>query len=231
MADEEETPADPDVEMRDGSSSDSDSGSSENIETLVAGRSKRATAGNRLTHLLERQADDDLELLFVETEDDVEFEGADGEDGSDVQLESSSEEDDQGPDAKGDDEFEGEIELRKRDRAEKMARKRKAQDTFNKLGSLRKKVKIDPTTAVRPPTTPAARPKKKSERVSWLPTPEEGPVRQSSRRQTVQNKELTHAKLKEDMVRREHTLAVMEAAAKRKAKSKPKEMTQAERLA
>jgi vacuolar protein sorting-associated protein 72 len=237
MAEDQERSPDNDQEMRDGSSLDSDGDSDESaqVETLVAGRSRRATAGNRLSSLIEHEARetaeaDEVDLLFESDENDVEFEGADADDASDVQLDSSTDDEDQGPEAKGDDELEGEKELQKRDKAERLAKKRKQQDAFSKLGQMRKKVKIDPTSAS-VPTTPAARPKKKSERVSWLPTPEEGPVRQSSRRQTVQNKEATHAKMKEDMERRLHTIAVMEAAAKRKEKTKPKEMTQAERLA
>ncbi len=200
------------------------------VESLIAGREKRATAGNRLSTLIDREADDELELLFAEDEEDVEFESADGEDGSDVQLDSSSDdEDDQGP-TKGDDDLTGEQELQKQDRAERQAQKRKAQVAFMKPPGLRKRVKVDTTTAVEP-TTPAARPKKKSERVSWIPTPDEGPVRSSSRKQTVQNKELVHARMKESEKRRLHQIAVMEAAARRKEKSKPKVMTQADRLA
>jgi vacuolar protein sorting-associated protein 72 len=227
MAEEMEAATASDLEVIDDSSSENDTDESDDVETLVAGRSKRATAGNRLANILEKEADDDLELLFAEAEDDVEFEGLE-DDGSDAELESSSEEEDQGPGAKGEDEFEGEKELQKRDRAEKLAKKRKAHDMF---AGLHKKVKIDPTTSSQSPNTPAPRPKKKSERVSWLPTPEDGPVRQSSRRQTVQNKEATLAKLEKDDERRKHTQKVMEAAAKRKEMHKPKLMTQAERLA
>ncbi|KAI9879454.1 MAG: hypothetical protein M1830_008501 [Pleopsidium flavum] len=201
------------------------------VESLVAGRAKRATAGNRLSTLLDREADDELELLFAEDEEDVEFEGADGEDASDVQLESSSDDDeDQGP-TKGDHDLEGEKELQKQDRAERQARKRKAQDMFMKPPGLRKRVKVDPTTTPAIPTTPAPRQKKKSERVSWIPTPEEGPTRSSSRKQTIQNKEVIHARMKESEKRRLHQIAVMEAAARRKEKLKAKVMTQADRLA
>ncbi len=200
------------------------------VESLVAGRAKRTSAGNRLSTLLDKEADDELELLFAEDEEDVEFEGADGEDASDVQLDSSSaDDDDQGP-TKGEDDLEGEKELQKQDRAERQARKRKAQDSFMKPPGLRKKVKVDPTTTPAVSTTPAPRSKKKSERVSWIPTPEEGPTRSSSRKQTVQNKEVVHARMKESEKRRLHQIAVMEAAARRKEKLKPKVMTQADRL-
>ena len=200
------------------------------VESLVAGRARRATAGNRLSSLIDREADDELELLFAEDDEDVEFEGADGEDASDVQLDSSSDDnEDQGP-TKGDDDLEGEKELEKQDRAERQAKKRKAQDAFMKPPGLRKKVKVDPTTLALP-TTPGPRSKKKSERVSWIPTPDEGPTRSSSRKQTVQNKEVIHARMKESEKRRLHQIEVMEAAARRKEKLKPKIMTQADRLA
>ena len=230
----------PDEEPREASSeSDNESGSTDDesedeaaVETLVAGRERRATAGNRLSSLLEREGDDELELLFAEDEEeeDVEFEGAEGEDASDVQLDSSSDDEDQGP-AKADDDLEGERELQKQDRAERNKNKRKAADMFKKPPASRKKVKVDPTAAPAAPSTPAPRPKKKSERVSWIPTPDEGPTRSSSRKQTVQNKEDIHARMKESEKRRLKQIAIMDAAVKRKEASKPQAMTQADRLA
>ncbi|KAH0551058.1 hypothetical protein GP486_007591 [Trichoglossum hirsutum] len=198
------------------------------VESLIAGREKRSTAGNRLSALIDREADDDLELLFAEDEDDVEFEGPEAEDQSDIQLESSSEDDEGG---REDDEFAGEEELQKQARAERQSKKRKAQQSFFKTPSLRKKVKIDPTTATAAPTTPAPRPKKKSERISWIPTSAEGPTRSSSRTLSVRNKEVVHERLVESEKRRLRTLAMMEAASKKKDKAKPKTMTQEERLA
>lgn len=221
------------------SNSDNESGSTDDesedglaVETLVAGRERRATAGNRLSSLLEKEADDELELLFAEDEEeeDVEFEGAEGEDASDVQLDSSSDDEDQGP-AKVDDDLEGERELQKQDRVERNKNKRKAADMFKKPPVSRKKVQIDPTVTPAAPSTPAPRPKKKSERVSWIPTPGEGPTRSSSRKQTVQNKEDIHARMKESEKRRLKQIAIMDAAAKRKEASKPQAMTQADRLA
>ncbi|KAL1875549.1 hypothetical protein Plec18167_005485 [Paecilomyces lecythidis] len=200
------------------------------VETLVAGRSRRSTAGRHLSTLLDAEADDELALLFAEDENDEEFESAveegAGEDAEDMQLDSSSEDDDdQGPNAQ-DNDFEGEKELQKRDKAERLAKKRKAHESL-KLAAIRKRVKIDTSNV----STPASRPKKKSERISWLPTPEEGPTRSSSRRQTMKNKELTHARLKDSEEKRIRLIATMEEAAKRKEKHKPKEMTQEERLA
>ena len=220
---------------RDSSSSPSSSeeGSDEEIrvETLIAGRDKRATAGNRLSSLLEKEGDDDLELLFAEDEEeeDVEFEGDEGEDASDVQLDSSSDDDDQGPTAAADD-FEGEKEIQRQDRQE-ARKKRKAQEIFKRPPVSRNKVKIDPTMNAPIPTTPLPRPKKKSERVSWLPTSEEGPVRSSTRKQTIQNKEVVHQRMQENEQRRRQAIKVMEQAAKRKDAAKPKAMTQADRMA
>lgn len=206
-----------------------DTSEDEAVETLVAGRQKRSTAGRIMSSLLDAAADDDLTLLFAEDENDDEFDedpGADGE-FDDLRLDSSSEdEDDQGPNA-ADNELEGEKELEKQARVDR--KKRKAQESL-RLTALRKKIKID-SLAISSVSTTAPRPKKKSERVSWLPTPEEGPVRSSSRRQTMQNKELTHARLKDSEQRRIKLIANMEEAAKRKQRLKPKVRTQEERLA
>ncbi|OAX82955.1 hypothetical protein ACJ72_02688 [Emergomyces africanus] len=224
-----------------GTSSSSDD---EPVETLVKGRARRSTAGKHMSALLDVEADDELALLFAEAEDDEEFtsgqeesaagdeEGDGGDDeADDMQLDSSSDddEDDQGPNAPVD-ELEGERELERQAKAERLARKRKEQEGIMKFPALRKRVKIDPT-ATESATTPAPRPKKKSERISWLPTPEDGPTRSSSRRQTMQNKELTHARLKDSEEKRVRLIATMEEAARRKQKLKPKVMTQEERLA
>ncbi|CRG90583.1 Acidic repeat-containing protein [Talaromyces islandicus] len=200
------------------------------VESLVSGREKRSTAGRNMSSLLDAAADDDLTLLFAEDEHDDEFdedEGAEGEQAE--EMSSSEDEDDQGPNA-ADDDFEGEKELEKQAKADR--KKRKAQESL-RLTALRKKIKIDPTVSSNVPAAAAAaaRPKKKSERISWLPTPEEGPVRSSSRRQTMQNKEMTHARLKDSEQRRIKLIATMEQAAKKKEKTKPKVRTQAERLA
>ncbi|PYH84876.1 YL1-domain-containing protein [Aspergillus uvarum CBS 121591] len=214
MADEHETPSSAEEETQ--------------VESLIQGRAKRSTAGLHMSALLDAAADDDLALLFEEVEDDNEFavdaEEMGGEE-DDMRFDTSSEdEDDQGPSAK-DDDFEGEQQLQKEERADKK-KKRAKDDLRYKIAA--KRVKIDPTAVS---AVPAPRPKKKSERVSWIPTPEEGPTRSSSRRQTMQNKELTHARLKDSEEKRIRLIATMEEAAKRKAQFKPKEMTQAERLA
>lgn len=209
-------------------STSSDEGNEEepNVESLVNGRAKRATAGNRLSSLLEKEGDDELELLFAENEEeeDVEFED-DEEHASDAQLDSSTDEEDQGP-TKVDDDLDGERELQRQDRLERQ-KKRKAQDVFKRPGALRKKVKIDPSAT---PTTPAPRPKKKSERVSWRPTDADAPTRASSRKQTVQNRELVHQKLVHSEQTRLVVVHKMDLAQKRKDASKPKALTQADRM-
>ncbi|KAL8731438.1 MAG: hypothetical protein Q9166_003413 [cf. Caloplaca sp. 2 TL-2023] len=218
----------------DSATEDSSSDEEAQVELLVTGRAKRATAGTRMSTLLEREGDDELELLFAEDEqdEDNEFEADDVEHASDLQLDSASSDDDQGP-AKDDENLEGEKELQRQTRVERQ-KKRKAQDAFMKPGAMKKRTKLGsrseaPASAI-PPTTPAPRPKKKSERVSWLPTSEEGPIRASSRKQTVQNKEITNIRLVASEKRRRQQLQVMEEAAKRKELSRPKARTQAQRM-
>ncbi|OQE43360.1 hypothetical protein PENCOP_c003G08088 [Penicillium coprophilum] len=191
------------------------------VESLVSGRAKRSTAGLHMSALLEAAADDDLALLFEEVEDDNEFADEVDPEAEDELLESSDEDEDQGPNAQND--YEGEQKLQKDER-----KKRRAQNDL-RFQTLRKRVKIDPTA----PSSMAAapRPKKKSERISWIPTVEDGPTRQSSRRQTMVNKELTHARLKDSQEKRVRIIATMKEAEKRKAHLKPKEMTQEDHLA
>ena len=212
---------------QDGSTS-SDEGAEEepNVELLVTGRAKRATAGNRLSSLLAKEGDDELELLFAENEEeeDVEFEDED-EDASDAQLDTSTDEEDQGP-AKVDDDLDGERELQRQDKLERQ-KKRKAQEVFKRSGPLRKKVKIDPSVT---PTTPTPRPRKKSERVSWVHTDADAPTRVSSRKQTVQNRVLVHQKLVDSEQTRLKIMHSMDLAQRRKDASKPKALTQADRM-
>lgn len=228
------TPAEPhdDAATSDTSSSD---GTDEQVELLVKGREKRSTAGTRMSSLLVKEGEDELELLFAEDEqeEDEEFEDEDAEDGSDAQLDSASSDDDQGP-AKDDDDLAGERELQRQTRVERQ-KKRKAQDAFLKPGVLNKRIRLEPRRgapgAMSAPTTPVPRPKKKAERTSWLPGSEEGgAVRASSRKQTVKNKEIVHSRLLESEKRRMKQVQVMEEAAKRKEASKPKAMTQAQRM-
>ncbi|KAL8927530.1 MAG: hypothetical protein Q9208_002335 [Pyrenodesmia sp. 3 TL-2023] len=221
-----------DAQSEDVSSSD---GEDEQVELLVTSREKRSTAGTRMSTLLEREGDDELELLFAEDEqgEDDEFEEEDAEDGSDVQLDSASSDDEHGPAKDDEDNLEGEKELQRQTRVERQ-KKRKAQDAFLKPGVVHKKARVASRPGARgstaTPITPAPKSKKKLERSSWLPTPEEGPVRASSRKQTVQNKEIVHSRLVASEKRRMKQLQIMQEAAKRKEASRPKAMTQAQRM-
>ncbi|KAJ5751029.1 hypothetical protein N7533_008057 [Penicillium manginii] len=195
------------------------------VESPVSGRAKRSTAGQHMSALIDAAADDDLTLLFEEVEDDNEFAmDADAAEEDDMGLESDDDdEDDQGPNANND--YEGEKQLQKDER-----KKRRAQNDL-RFQTLRKRVKIDPMAVSTPSALPPPRPKKKSERISWIPTVEDGPVRSSSRRQTMVNKEMTHARLKDSQEKRIRIIATMKEAEKRKAHLKPKEMTQEDHLA
>ncbi|EEQ30716.1 hypothetical protein McanMca71_000598 [Microsporum canis] len=225
--------AEADVDAEDGSGSES-----YYVEPLATGRARRSTAGRLMNTLLDAEADDELARIFAEEEDDEEFESGDDEEeggeaaADDMELDSSSsDEADDGPTAAGNDELEGEKELQRQEKAER-AKKRTAQQEGFRIPALRKKkVKIDPTLPTRTSTLPAPRQRKKSERISWLPTADDGPTRVSSRRQTMQNRVQTHARLKRSEQKRVQLIATMEETAKRKEKAKPKQMTQADRLA
>ncbi|PBP27068.1 YL1 nuclear protein [Diplocarpon rosae] len=197
MAEDEEapganTPARTDESEQSGSDSESEDEQPQ-VQWLATGREKRSTAGNRLNNLLQQEEEDDeLELLFAEADDDAGF--SDNEADSDVQMDSSSDEEDQGP-AAGEDDMEGEKELQKQARAEK-AKKRKLDGGMPK--GLKKRVKIDPTASHAPPP----RPKKKSERASWIPTAEEAPTRASARGTTKQSKEQLHMQMVDREIKR-----------------------------
>lgn len=222
------------------------------VESLVAGRERRSTAGNRLATLLHQEADAE-DTLFLEDEDDVEFAAGEAEELSDVQLDSSSEDEyDAGPPAvdgkdgvEREEELEGERELERQVKEAKAVKKRKAAEAFLKPRiSTRKRVTIKDvtsttttaaTTAAHTATaTPPAmnsppRPRKKSERVSWIP--EFAAVRSSSRTLSLQNRTETMKRLEESEKRRLHTIKLMEAAAAKKDKTNPRKvMTQADRL-
>ena len=218
------------------STSDSDENDVKVVESLVSGKERRRTAGNRLSSLLQHEEDDELELLFAEgeAEEDQEFEAEVDEDASDAHLDSSSDEEDRKQGLE-DDELEGEKELQIRERAE-ARKKRKSQGAIKRGAPPTKRVRHNPLKLPTPsstlttPTTPDPRPKKKSERASWIPTPDEGPTRSSTRKQTIQNKAVIHERLKERETLRAKTLEVMTAAEKRKKEQQQKPMTQEERL-
>lgn len=213
--------------LEDESHSESDE---EPTEMLVAGREKRVTAGNRMSSLLEREGDEDLDLLFAEDEEeeDDEFQEDDAH-ASDAELDSSSDDEDQGP-TQGDGEFTGEQELMQQEKAER--KKRKAREVFKKPAALRKRVKMDETTVASPGGTgePQSRPKKKWERFSWVHNAVDAPTRTSSRKQTVEQREVAHKRLLDNERQRAKVMRQMEEAQKRKDSKKAKPMTQAERL-
>tara|TARA_R110002003_G_scaffold40_6_gene2653 strand:- start:9621 stop:11795 length:2175 start_codon:yes stop_codon:yes gene_type:complete len=199
-------------------------------ELMVTTRERRANAGNRMSTLLAKSAEE--EEWGEEWEDapnEEEFQGDDANEQADYNMDSSSsEEDDDG----ADDDDAGEKELRRAERQEKSKKRKAVTNPFaaRVAAVTRKKVKLELPRAQSPVNAPT-RPKKKSERASWLPTDEDGPVRASARTQTVANKEATLSKLMEKDKRRDDTLAMMKAAEARKKKDEPKPLTQAERLA
>ncbi|KAF1344579.1 YL1 nuclear protein-domain-containing protein [Delphinella strobiligena] len=216
------------------SSHDSDSGSKPE-ESLVHGRARRVTAGNRMSILLQAIGDEDVQndLLADEEEDLRDYEASD--DGGDIDLESSESSDDEGPPREGEEEkLEGEKELQKLERIEAKKKKRKAHDLLKSIPTVRKKVKLaddaSTTTAPDAPAT-ASKPRKKSERTSWLPTAEDAPSRQSLRKATVLNKEQTEMKLKESQKRSEKAHELLRIAAEKRAANASPALTQADRIA
>jgi vacuolar protein sorting-associated protein 72 len=169
------------------------------------------------------QAEEGYADIFLETADDKDFGDVDVGDDGDISMSSSSEDEDE--DTK--DEEAGEKELQKQDEAGR-GKKRKKETMFQQAMRA-KKVKYTPTTRTK--QSQALRPKKKSERVSWLPTEEEGPTRTSERRLAIANKVATHDRLKQSEKKRLKTVAMMHAAEERKRASRPKVLTQEERLA
>ncbi|PHH84547.1 hypothetical protein CDD83_1777 [Cordyceps sp. RAO-2017] len=215
------------------SDSDSDSDSSDSgpraqpTEWLATTRQRRSTAGNRMKSMLaNEEPDSDLELLFAEDENDQGFSDA-GDDASDVQMDSSDDDDDDDDkNSRHQDDMEGEKELERQAKERRAAqRKRKARDAIP--AKFRKKVRIDPTT----PAAPAPRPKKKSERASWLPSPADLPTRASSRQTTRLSKEQLHQQMVEREERRLKQLALMQKKAARLEATKKPPMTQQDRLA
>ncbi|KAF7443085.1 YL1 multi-domain protein [Pyrenophora tritici-repentis] len=200
------------------------------VDLMVKTRERRANAGNRMATLLAKSAEEEeWGEEWEEAPNEEEFRGDDVNEQEDYNMDSSSsEEDDDG----ADEDDAGEKELRKAERHERNKKRKAATNPFTARAAVaaRKKVKLN-VPRTQSPTHAPPRPKKKSERASWLPTEEDGPVRMSKRKQTVANKDATLAKLKEKDRRRDDTLAMMKAAEARKMKAKEKPLTQAERLA
>jgi vacuolar protein sorting-associated protein 72 len=232
MADEEDDqplPTEPDHKEEGSTSSsedeDSDDEEASPVEWLATSREKRSTAGNRMKSMLAaEEPDDELELLFAEDgEEDGGFTEAE-EDASDVQMDSSSDDEDA---QENGDEDEGEKELRQQvHESRQAARKRKAQEAIPL--KFRKKVKIHAGPYA---GAPKPRPKKKSERTSWLPSPADMPTRASKRETTMLSKESLHQQMIEREIKRLKQVEAMERKAKRLAALKKPPMTQAQRLA
>ncbi|KAK4123604.1 hypothetical protein N657DRAFT_618498 [Parathielavia appendiculata] len=113
-------------------SSTDDAGQPQTVEWLVTSRAKRATAGNRMKAMLANEElaaeDSDLELLFAEDENDAGFSDEEQDDASDVQMDSSSDDEDNNDNA---DDLEGERELERQAREKRnVERKRKAQEAI-----------------------------------------------------------------------------------------------------
>lgn len=222
-------------ESEESGASENESGSDAPVDLMVTTRARRSNAGNRMSTLLAKSAEHEEEWgeEWEDAPNEEDFRGGDVNEQEDYNMDSSSSEEDEDG---ADEDDTGEKELRRAERQEK-SKKRKA--TTNPFAArvaavTRKKVKLDvpdASDAQSPASRAPPRPKKKSERASWIPTVEDGPVRTSSRKQTVANKETTMAKLKEKDRRRDDTLAMMKAAEARKAKAKEPPLTQAERLA
>lgn len=227
MSDDDRTQDTP--QLSDSDSSD-DASDEAPVESLVAGRERRKTAGNRYdreTILEEAPAEDDpdeVALLFADNEDeeDEEFKSDEGDDEADM---SSSDDDDQGPNAAADD-LEGEKEIMKQAKDER-SRKRKADLALTSVSGLRKKLKTDPTQ----PNLPAAKPKpsKKKERVTWVHAQDSG--RTSLRKQTIAHRAETIQRLKESEAQSKKLKALKEKRDRERAEDAPKELTQADRLA
>ena len=216
-----------DAERPNDASSHDESEEENLVESLVVGRTKRITAGNRLSSLVEKEQGDEIELLFAEDEEEDESFDEDEDDASDANLGDSSSDEEEAEGHHSADEMAGEQELQRQARQE--SKKRKAREKAKMPGMARKRVKIDPT-AVRDVAVAAPRPKKKSERVSWVATVADAPTRISSRKQTIQNREVVHQRLVNSEKQRVKVMRQMEEAQKRKEASKPKVLTQAQRL-
>lgn len=201
---------------------------------LAVTRERRANAGNRMSRLLQlaeaEQETEEYGEIFQEAANDQEFEEEDEND-EDVNMESSSEEDE----AEGEqDEEAAEKEFKRQEKREN-AKKQKRQSLLQQM--MKKRTNAAAASAVAaavPGTSPSItppRPKKKSERVSWLPEDEQQATRASSRKLAVINKQATVQRLKEKEKHRLRTVEIMKAAEQRKEAAKPKAMTQADRLA
>lgn len=229
MSDEDLSADTPQLSDSDSSQDDSEQ---DPIESLVAGRERRKTAGNRYDRdlvLEESQVEDEpdeVTLLFAEDgeQEDDEFRSDEGEDDADM---SSSDDDDQGPNA-GADDLEGENELQKQAKTER-SKKRKADLALTSVAGIRKKARTIPTRPSLSSAEPKPKPSKKKERVTWIHS--EGSGRSSLRKQTIAHRAETIQRLRESEAQSKKLKALKEKRDKQRAEDAPKELTQADRLA
>ncbi|KAK4984000.1 hypothetical protein LTR50_006871 [Elasticomyces elasticus] len=213
--------------------SNAESDGDEPVETLVAGRAKRANAGNRLGVLL-RSAEEDEQIddFWKEHEDEEDFEEASDDDADDALASSDDNDeddndDDQGPQKAGSErDLTGEKELRRQERADKTKKRRVQSDVLN-LQHLRKKVKSAHETDGTP-TASTPRPSKKRKRESE--GAEAVPTRSSSRKQTVQSKAVTKLHEEESRLRSRRAKEQQARAAELKAIHAAPALTQEDRL-
>ena len=204
---------------------DIDDSDDEPFDSLVAGRSRRQTAGNRLSALLgQEEPDEDLDLLFAENgEEDVEFDVEDAEEPSDADDDSSS----SSEDGNAQDDLEGETQLRKEERTQRISQKRKAEKAFIKPPKVRKRVKIEAPEKRDAGAATIARPRKKGPPRTHM---QQEALRKSARALTIQNKERTQASIQENEARRKKAAATNEATQRKKEAERAKPLTQAERM-
>jgi vacuolar protein sorting-associated protein 72 len=201
---------------------------------LIATRTKRSTAGNLYATLRQNLDDEELqnELLAEDEEDVGDYEGSDPEGDDDEAMESSSDDGDGGPPKDGDqDELDGEKELKRAERADAKKKKRMQAARMRIPVWQRSKKRVQLAGDARNEDGPTERPKKKADRVSWLPTDADGPTRQSSRASAVQNREMTNASLKESAARSEKQKSQSQKSQERERLKRRVDLTPEERMA
>lgn len=210
------------------SEDESDASSSPPPETLVAGRAKRATAGNRLSALIQHLDDEDIKAdLLAEEEDDQKDYSASEDGDADGGLDSSSDDsDDEAKDGAAQ-ELAGEVELMRQERIASK-KKRKARELV-RIQPLKKKAKIshEVVSADAQQETQQDTPRA----IHRLALADLAPTRQSSRSQTVASAKVTEAKVKESRRKAERTQEVMRIAAEKKAARAGPKLTQQDRMA
>ena len=205
------------------------------VESLVAGRVKRHTAGNRMDTLVQEEAGDEVTLLFAEDEEQVDDDFVDGENVSDDESDhssssSSSSESDGLATGSGMEDLSGERDLERLEKSER-TRRRRQQEPWKTPRTMRPKIKgvamnkrNDAESAV-PEAGKLQQPRLQSS------NPVDGPIRSSLRKYTVQNRHETNRRMQETKERRRQQAEAMEAAARRKESSKVQAMTQRDRMA